>query len=82
MNFITTTILRNNFADALIAINKAKKYMIVLGKGKPRAVLVNLDLFEDLLDSNNHEYLASIKKAREEIKRGEVYTHGEVFGEI
>jgi PHD/YefM family antitoxin component YafN of YafNO toxin-antitoxin module len=82
MNYVAVSTLRNNLADTLSAINKTKDYMVVLGRGKPKAVLVNLDLFEDLLDKNDRKYLASIKEAREQIKRGEAYTHDEVFGEI
>ncbi len=83
MNFVATSTLRNNLADTLNVVSNTEDYMIILGRGrKPRAALVNLDLFEDLLDSNDHEYLASIKKAREEAKNGEIYTMDEAFGKV
>ena len=43
---------------------------------------MNIDLFEDLLALTSKEYLKSIKKARDEFEKGEVLTHGEIFGEL
>ena len=59
-----------------------KDYLLVAKKGKITSALVNIDLFEDLLALANKKYLASIKKAREEFKKGEVLTHQQVFGEL
>lgn len=81
MNVVTTTTLRNNFADSLEEVIK-KDYLLVAKRGKIISALVNIDLFEDLLALRNKKYLSSIKKAREEYRRGEVFTHNEVFGEI
>jgi len=81
MNIVTTTTLRNNFADSLKEAIK-KDYLLVAKRGKIISALVNIDLFEDLLALRNKKYLSSIKKAREEYRRGEVFTHNEVFGEI
>jgi AAA15 family ATPase/GTPase len=81
MNVVTTTTLRNNFADSLEEVIK-KDYLLVAKRGKIISALVNIDLFEDLLASRNKKYLSSIRKAREEYRHGEVFTHNEVFGEI
>jgi len=43
---------------------------------------VSVELFEDLLALKDKKYLKSIKKAREEYEKGEIFTHAEVFGEI
>ncbi len=40
------------------------------------------DLFEDLLALTDTNYLASIKKAREEYKNGDVLSHDQVFDEL
>ena len=40
------------------------------------------DLFEDLLSLTDSDYLESIKKAREEYKKGDVLSHDQVFGEL
>lgn len=82
MNVISTTILRNNLADALKEVANKKDYLLVAKKGKITSALVNIDLFEDLLALINKKYVASIKKAREEYKKGNFFTHEEVFGAI
>ena len=81
MNVVNATVLRNNFADSMKQVAK-KDYLLVAKKGKITSALVNIDLFEDLLALANKKYLASIKKAREEFKKGEVLTHQQVFGEL
>lgn len=82
MNVITTTVLRNNLADSLEAIASKKDYLLVAKKGQITSALVNIDLFEDLLALTNKNYLNSIKKARLEYKKGNFFTHQQVFGEV
>lgn len=82
MNIITSTILRNNLADALKEVTKKKDYLLVAKKGKITSALVNIDLFEELLTLVNKKYVNSIKKARKEYKTGDIFTHDEVFGNI
>lgn len=82
MNIISSTVLRNNLADALSEVNKKKDFLLVAKKGKITSALVNIDLFEDLLALANKKYLKSIKKSREEYRKGDVFTHEEVFGEV
>jgi len=79
---VTTTTLRNNLADVLAEVSEGRDYLLVTKKGNPISALVNLDFFEDLLAATSSKYLKSIKKAREEYKRGEIYTHEQVFGEL
>ena len=79
---ISSTILRNNLADTLKEVSKKKDYLLVAKKGKLVSALVNLDFFEDLLALTSKNYLNSIRKAKEEIKKREVFTHEEAFGEI
>lgn len=80
---IQSTTLRNNLSDILKAIENNKPgWLLVTGRGKTRAALVNLDLFEDLLASSTPKYLKSIKDAREQIRKGEYFTHKETFGEL
>lgn len=82
MNIVRSTVLRNNLADAIKEINKKRDYLLVTKRGQITSALVNIDLFEDLLALTNNKYLASIKKAREEYKKGDVLSHKEAFGEI
>ena len=79
---IETTKLRNNLASAIADVNKKKDFLIVTKSGKPVAGLVNLDLLEDIEAANSPAFIKSIKEAREQVKRGEFYTHEEVFGDL
>jgi len=56
--------------------------MIITRKGEPVAGIIDLDLLEDVEASKSKVFIESIKEAREQIKRGEFYTHEEVFGDI
>jgi len=82
VNIINTTVLRNNLADALSEVAKKKDFLLVAKKGKITSAIVNIDLFEDLLALANKNYLKTIEKARKEYKKGDIFTHEEVFGQI
>ncbi|MFC1790062.1 hypothetical protein ACFLZP_01105 [Patescibacteria group bacterium] len=82
MGVVSTTVLRNNLADAINEVSKKRDYLLVAKRGKVDSALVNIELFEDLLALANKKYLKSIKKAREEYQKGEMFTHEQVFGEI
>ena len=82
MNVVTATVLRNNLSDALNEVNENKDFLLVAKKGKITSALVNIDLFEDLLALSNKEYLNSIRKARADYKKGDVFSHKQMFGEI
>lgn len=82
MNIINATVLRNNLSDALNEVSGDKDYLLVAKKGKITSALVNIDLFEDLLALSNNDYLKSIKAAREDYKKGDVFSHEQIFGEV
>lgn len=82
MNIVNSSVLRNNLADVMREVSKTRDYLLVSKKGKISTAIVNIDLFEDLLALADKKYLKSIKKARAEYKKGEVFTHSEAFGEV
>jgi len=82
MNIINSTTLRNNLADAMKEVDQKKDYLLVSKKGQITSALVNIDLFEDLLALANKNYKESIKIAREEYKKGQTFSHKDVFGDI
>lgn len=82
MNIVTSTVLRNNLSDTISEIKKKKDYMLIANRGKITSALVDIDLFEDLLALKNKAYTNSIKKAREEYEKGDVFSHEDVFGAI
>ena len=79
---IPSTILRDNLSSAINTVALKEKYLLITKKGKPVSALVNLDYFEDLLALSSPKYLKSIKEAREQYKKGQTFSHEEVFGEI
>lgn len=82
MNIVNTTVLRNNLADTLSEVTNRKDFLLIAKKGKITSAIVNIDLFEDLLALTDKDYLKSIKKARKEYKKSDVFTHNEVFGQV
>lgn len=82
MNVISSTVLRNNLADSLKTVESKKDYLLIAKKGKVSSAIISLDLFEDLLELTDSDYLESVKKARKEYEKGEIFSHDEAFGEI
>ena len=82
MTIVNVTVLRNNLADSLKEVSKKKDYLLVAKKGKITSALVNIDLFEDLLALANKDYVGSIKRARKEYEKGDVFSHQQVFGKV
>lgn len=72
---------RENFASTLNSVGD-NDVVIITRRGKKERVLVDIDKFEDLLAASDPEYIKSIAKAREEAKKGEVFTLEEVFGNL
>lgn len=79
---VSSTTLRDNFSDAIKALSKKEKYLIVSKKGRPISALVNLDFFEDLLALSSLKYKNSIREARKNYSQGKVFSHDEVFGTL
>ncbi len=82
MNIVNATVLRNNLSDTLAEVNKKKDFFLVAKKGKITSAIVDIDFFEDLLALSNKNYVKSIKKAREEYRKSDIFTHEQVFGEV
>jgi PHD/YefM family antitoxin component YafN of YafNO toxin-antitoxin module len=79
---IDTTDLRNNLSATINALGK-DDILFIKNRGKLTGkAIIDDELLEDLLLSQNSEYIASIAKAREEIKRGDVYSFDEAFGDV
>jgi len=79
---INTTNLRNNLKDATRYVSESKRPLVVTERGVPTLVLVDIDEFEDYLEAKDKRFLASIKKARQQQARGDVYSMEDVFGSI
>jgi len=78
---ISASKLRTSLADALNALSK-DDILIITRRGKNEKAVVDIDRLEDLLATSDPEYLKSIREAREQYKKGEVFSFEEVFGGI
>lgn len=82
MKTVDMSTLRNNLKDVLEEVSRKRDYVLIARKGKLAGAVINLDLLEDLLAMTSHKYLKSIREAREDFKKGRVFTHEDVFGKI
>lgn len=79
---INTTNLRNNLKDATNYVRESKRPLIITERGIPTSVLVDIDEYEDYLESKDSDFLQTVKKARIQRKSGEVFSMEDVFGSI
>ena len=79
---IQATSLRNNFKSALKHVKDTKKPLIVTERGIPTSVLISIDEYEDFLSSKDKTFRTSIKQARAEYKKGNIFSMDDVFGKI
>lgn len=79
---IDTTDLRNNLSATISALGK-DDILFIKSRGKLTGkAIIDDELLEDLLLLRDEEYVTDIARAREEIKRGDIYTFDEVFGDV
>lgn len=74
---ITSAKLRQNMAEALNNVSLGD-ILIVKRRGKPDVALVDTDILEDFLTSQNPRFIKKIAGARRETK---TYSFEEVFGD-
>ena len=74
---IKTTELRDSFADVAKKVRGSKTVAIVTKRGRPDLALIDLDYLEDLLEAQDKDFQASLKKAAKEKQ----YTLDEVFAD-
>jgi hypothetical protein len=79
---IDTTDLRNNLAATINSLGK-DDILFIKSRGKLTGkAIIDDELLEDLLLMQDGDYIASIAKARKELKQGDVYAFDEVFGDV
>ena len=78
-NTIDASVMRKNLADVLDAVRNNKNLVLVKRHGKVESALIDIDTLEDLLATQNPEYVKSIANAR---KSKDLYTPEDVFGDI
>jgi prevent-host-death family protein len=74
--------LRSDLKSALGHVKKTKEPLVITERGVPTSVLVSIDEYEDHLAVQDPAIVAAVKRAREESKRGDVFSFEDVFGKI
>jgi len=74
--------LRNHLADALKEVESREKFLLISRNEEIVSALVDIDFFEDLLARNGRDYVKSVREARKQYERGDVFSHAEVFGKL
>jgi PHD/YefM family antitoxin component YafN of YafNO toxin-antitoxin module len=78
---INATSLRRNLADVLNQAVGGRRAILVRRRNRADVALVDADFLEDLLLLHDEEYQASIAEAREDARKGRLFSHQEIFGE-
>ena len=79
---IDITNLCNNLSATINTLGK-EDILFIKSRGKLTGkVIIDDESLEDLLLLQDSEYVASIARARDEVKRGDIYTFDEVFGDV
>ena len=79
---IAATTLRSHLSDALKSVAGSQELLLITKKNKPVSAIVDIDFLEDLLAAASHDYVKSIREAREDLKKGRLFTHDQVFGKL
>lgn len=81
----TATEARNQFFDLLDKVSADSSFQPVIShRGKPVAVLANIEEWESLLETvniaANPQLVKNLNQAKNDIKKGNILTYDEVFG--
>ncbi len=79
---VTVTSLRENLNSAMDHVKSSKRPLIVTERGVPTTVLIDIDEFEDYLTAKDKDFIASIKKARTQYLKGNIFDMADVFAGI
>lgn len=63
-------------------VKNSKKPLVITERDIPSAVLIDIDEYEDLLSGKDKEFLISIKNARAQYTKGQVFDMTDVFADI
>lgn len=79
---INATKFRNNFKDTMDHVKSSKKPLVITERDIPSAVLIDIDEYEDMLSGKDKEFLLSIKRARSQYVKGQVFDMTDVFADV
>ena len=83
-NILPVTTVKRNLMKLLNELQGGDSHVIITKDGKASGVLMSADEYEGLLETlaimSNKETMRALKKSKEDIKHGRVYSHEDVFG--
>ncbi len=79
---IDSSALRTNLRAAIATVKRTKRPLIVKQRNVPSVVLVDIDEYEDYLDSRDVALRASVARARKEVREGKIFAMEDVFGGV
>ena len=74
--------VRSKLPGLIKKILQMGKHLVITRNGKPEAVMVSPDEMESLEIKADQSLLQSILRAEEDIKRGNLYSHEDVFKNV
>ena len=74
--------VRGNLPELIKKIAGLGKHLIITKHGKPEAVMITPEELETLEIKSDPELLQSIVNAENDIKKGNLYSHDEVFKNV
>ena len=74
--------VRGKLPELIKKISLAGKHLIITRNGKPEAVMLSPEELETLEIKADRELLQSILRAEEDIAKGKLYSHKDVFKNV
>jgi len=74
--------VRANLAQLIRKISAMEKHLIITRNGKAEAVMVSPEELETLEIKADQKLLQSILRAEEDIQKGNLYSHHDVFKNV
>ncbi len=74
--------VRSKLSEIVKKISRMRKHLIITKNGKPEAVLLSPEELETLEIKADQDLLRSILRAQEDIQKGRLYTHEDIFKDV
>lgn len=74
--------VRGKLPELIEKISHRGKHLIITRNGKPEAVMMSPEELETLEIKANQKLLRSVLRAEEDIQRGNLYSHEDVFKNV
>lgn len=83
-NILPITQVKRDLMKLIESLKKNGAHVVITKEGKAEGVLMSSDEYEALMETldilSDQKILEDLKKAKEDFKKGRIYSHDEVFG--